>query len=231
MTGEDPYAGWSEAQLKEEIRRLKEELRERKSSPRAGSGSEYRPSVEKAANDLPEGAWLVDDFEAPHPPSGAGGWWTGADQNDMGTTIEPDPYERLKGGSPATPGYCGGIRGFLGPNEEPWTWAVLTVGLRPNNAPMDLTKFSALSFYTKGNGNPVQVQLQRAVVKDHAHFQARYEAPKKWERLRIPFSEFRQPGWGESFPQEFPDVHHLSFSPALHEAPYDFRVDDVAFLP
>ena len=62
----------------------------------------------------PEGTWKIDDFETPDR-----NWWLGCDQNNMGTTVSPATYQRLEGGSPATPGYCAGFKGHLGPNEDP----------------------------------------------------------------------------------------------------------------
>jgi hypothetical protein len=171
----------------------------------------------------------VDDFESDHPSFG-GGWWAGGDQNNMGTTVSPDPYERLKGGSPKSPGYCAGIKGHLGPNEPPWAWASLTLSLGTEGGTVDLTPYKALRFYTKGDGKTHRVSLDKAVVKDYSNFNADFTSPKNWTQVTIPFEQFSQRDGGLKVEKKFDDVKDLSFTPETNDADYDFKIDDVEFL-
>ena len=157
------------------------------------------------------------------------GWSCGSDQNNMGTTLEPDPYERLKGGSPLTSGYSAGLKGHLGAAEEPWTWVALWHGLAPKENPLDLSTYKAMVFYARGDGKEYAVSLNRASADKNCSFKARFTAPKKWTKIRIPLEDFSPPNNCTDIGSGFPDTTSLSFGPILHEADFNFRVDDLAF--
>lgn len=219
----ESYTGWSLEDLKKEVRRLEKENRElRKCCPKA---------AEENSEQLPEGAKIIDDFEDVFPKAGTS-WWAGCDTNGMGTWVKPQPFARKRGGSPRTPRFCAALSGYLGPNEPPWTWAALSLGLSPGDRPVDWTSFRALGFFTRGkNAQQAVVRIERSVVKDYAHFQALFETKEKWEWVVKPFEEFKQPDWGKPQTGGFPDVVRLSFSPYLHEAAFEFEVDDITLLP
>lgn len=216
----DPLQGWSVEELKAEVLRLRKQIVDMKRK-RAGKVTASGPNA-------PAGSWLIDDFENETPTVGSS-WWTGCDQNNMGTTVTPDPFERLVGGSPQTPGYCGGIKGHLGPNEDPWAWVALIIH-SVQDTPTDLNGYKALEFYTKGDGRDYGVRLERDVVKDYAHFQFNFTASAKWTKVHVALSDFAQPNWGKPFEKTFPDVKALAFYPVVHEADYDLKVDDIIFI-
>jgi hypothetical protein len=223
---DDPYQGWNTGQLKAEIAKLKKQVAELQAktdsnSPDYSSGDSTLPGL--------NGVTKVDDFEKETPSLG-NSWWEGCDQNKMGTTIAPDPYTRLKGGSPLSHGYCAGMKGHLGPNEEPWAWATLTLSLGNNGMPMDLTAYKAIRFYTMGDGKEHLIRLQKISVKDFADFEARFVSPKKWTQIIIPFEKFTQPDWGARLEKKFDDVKNIAFVPGLNDADYDFKVDDLELL-
>ena len=223
FAAEDPYQGWTTDQLKAEIKKLKTQLEELQPKTKPG-GADYSAQPTPVGGVVP-----IDDFEKDLPSFGTG-WWEGCDQNKMGTTIFPDPYERIKVGSPASPGYCAGLKGHLGPNEEPWTWANLSLNLAGNETPVDLTTYKALRFYTKGDGKSHVVSLIKASVKDYADFQDPFTSPAKWTQVTLPMAEFAQPNWGTQLERKFDDVKSISFTPGLHDADYDFKIDDLEFL-
>ena len=223
FAAEDPYPGWTTDQLKAEIKKLKNQLEELQPKTKPG-GPDYSAPATTSGQTV-----LIDDFESDHPSFGTG-WWEGGDQNKMGTTIFPDPYERLKGGSPKSPGFCAGLKGHLGPNEEPWTWANLSLNLGANQTSVNLTDFKALRFYTQGDGKSHVVSLIKASVKDYADFQAPFTSPSKWTQVTLLFAEFAQPNWGTQLDRKFDDVKSISFTPGLHDADYDFKIDDLEFL-
>lgn len=220
---DDSMQGWTADQLKSEIFRLRREnleLRKRVQDSLA-------PLVQKSGKTVkyPEGTFVVDDFETE-----GRNWWLGCDQNNMGTTISPASFQRLEGGSPATPGYCAGVKGYLGPNEDPWTWVNLQTPLGNQGSVTDLSAYSALLFYAKGDGKSYVVRLERQSVKDYAHYQSTFTAPKDWALIKIPLSEFNQPNWGNHVERDWKDVTNLAFSPELHEAGFDLRIDDIVLL-
>lgn len=170
----------------------------------------------------------VDDFESDKPSFG-NGWWTGCDQNNLGTTLQPQPFERLPGGSPTSKGFCAGIKGHMGTAVAPWPWASLSLGFG-NDAGADLTAYQAVRFNAKGDGKTYNVSLARAAVTDYAGFGAGFTAPKDWTQVTVLFEEFKQPDWGKKLERTFPDVKSISFSPGSNDEDYNLQIDDVEFL-
>lgn len=222
FASEDPYKGWTTNQLTAEITKLKKQVANLQAKALGDYSTEPTPSGA-------DGVTKIDDFERDSPSFGTS-WWEGCDQYNMGTTIVPDPYERLKGGAPKSPGYCAGMKGHLGPNEEPWAWANLSITLGQNEAPTDLTAYKAIRFYTIGDGKSHVISLKKAIVKDYADYEANFTAPKKWTQVTILFSQFAQPNWGAQVPKVFDDVKQIAFTPGLHDADYDFKIDDLELL-
>ncbi len=223
---DDAYKGWTPDQLKTEIVKLKKQISDLQAKIRSNSSdySNNDSSVSETSEVI-----KVDDFEKETPALGTS-WWEGCDQNKMGTTIAPDPYTRLKGGSPKSPGYCAGMKGHLGPNEEPWAWATLTLAMGNNGEPMDLSAYKAIRFYTMGDGKDHLIRFQKTSVKDFADFEAHFVSPKKWTQITISFEKFAQPDWGSKLERKFDDVKNIAFAPGLNDADYDFKIDDLELL-
>lgn len=220
---DDSLQGWTNDQLKYEILRLRRENQELRNKLQGSLASLAKKDGKEVK--YPEGTWVVDDFESEDR-----NWWLGCDQNNMGTTVSPSAYQRLEGGSPVTPGYCAGFKGYLGPNEDPWTWAALQTSLANQGGVTDISSYGSLMFYAKGDGKAYVVRLERQAVKDYCQFQADFTAPKDWALIKIPLSDFNQPNWGKHLDRDWTDVTNLVFAPELHEANFDLRVDDIVFL-
>jgi hypothetical protein len=217
-SADDPFAGWSEAQLKVKITQLSKENKELKEKLAAGAGSGSAAAAAPAAKATAD--LLVDDFEAPTAKNGQG-WWNGCDDNKLGTTLEPQPYAPAPGGHS---GSCNRIHGHMGANKAPWPWAQTGLKLTDPN----LSGYSGVSFWAKGDGLVHRISLQRTAVKDFAHFYAEFTAPKAWTKVTIPFTQFAQPAdWGEKIPMAWTDVETIQFLPGTNDADYDFSVDDL----
>lgn len=209
----DPFAGWTPAQLKVKILQLQKENAELKA--KAGSPAAAAPAAAKAAADM-----LLDDFEGDVAKNGMG-WWNGCDTNNLGTTLAPQPYAAQAGGKT---GRCNRISGHLGSNKAPWPWA--STGLKMSNP--DISGYSGISFWVKGDGGRHKVQLQRTAVTDFAHYYAEFVAPKAWTKVTLPFSAFAQPAtWGNKVPVAWNDVESLQFMPGTNDSDYDFSIDDL----
>jgi hypothetical protein len=224
---EGSLRGWTNDQLKAEVYRLRREIDELRE--KLG----YSDTVEIKGKDsvkAPKDAWKIDDFETAYPTSGISTWSVAFDNNNMGTTLSPSPYQRLEKGSPLSPGYCAGMKGHLGPSEAPWTWAFLQTSLSSSGKAVDLNGFKEVWFAVKGDGKYYIATWRRDVVKDYCDFQASFSAPERWTLVKIPIKRFTQPMWGVQHPRTFPDVMTMAFSPELHEADYDLKVDDIVFV-
>ena len=224
---EGSLQGWTLDQLKAEVYRLRRDNQDLRDKLGLTDKVDLKG---KNSVQIPKGSWKIDDFENPSPASGIGAWWTGCDNNDMGTTLSPSPYERLEGGSPLSPGFSAGIRGHIGPSEAPWTWAYLQAPLAGEEKKVDLNQYSALWFTAKGDGKYYIVTLRREAVQDGCNFEADFQATGKWTLVKIPLAKFTQASWGVQKPRTFPDAKEISFSPEIHEADYDLQVDDIVFV-
>lgn len=216
---EDPFAGWTEAQLKVKILQLHRENQELKAKL-AGGGAAPAP-VAKASAPL-----LLDDFEGDMARNGKA-WWAGCDDNKLGTTLAPQPWAPSKGGSKASPGRAGRIHGTFGKNQDPWPWAALSLAMSDPN----LSGYSALRFNAKGDGRTYVARIGRAAVKDFAHYAANFTAGKEWSTVTLRFADFAQPSWGAPVGGAFTDVEKIEFSPLMNEQPYDLWIDDVTLVP
>lgn len=224
---EGSLTGWSNDQLKAEIYRLRREIQDLRTKLGMGQTVEIK---DKNSVKVPDGAWKLDDFEIANSGSGIGYWSADCDHNNMGTTQEPSPFQRLEKGSPLSPAYCAGIKGHLGPSEAPWTWSYLSVPLNNQGKVADLNGYKELWFAAKGDGKYYITTLRRQAVKDYCDFQADFIANGDWTLVKIALSHFAQPSWGTQLPHDLSDVTQLAFSPETHEADYDLRVDDIVLV-
>jgi hypothetical protein len=215
---DDAFVGWSDTQLKVKILQLQQENAELKAKLAAAPAAEAAPA--KATADL-----LLDDFEGPTASNGQS-WWTGCDANNLGTTIQPQPFSPEKGGSPLSPGHSGRIHGHYGKNQAPWPWANLTLAL----AQHDIRSYRALRFYVKGDTGRYRVLLCRSTVKDFGYHSSDFDAPAKWTLVTLPLSDFVQPSWAQPQAADFKDIEKISFSPTTPDQDYDLGIDDLTLV-
>lgn len=186
-------------------------------------------AAQSPAKEAKNGAWLVEDFE------GAGGhlgpWSVAANDNGLGTVLEPQPFVPQAGGAPASPGHSGRIHGYLGANKPPYSWAQLVLPLSDDKSPQDLGRFQSLHFWVKGDGKRYVVKLMKASITDFDQFKFEFPAGTDWTELAVPFSAFNQAGWGQVQPRDFNDVTSVQFEAGVNEATYDLQVDQVTLSP
>jgi hypothetical protein len=221
----DPFEGWTPQQLKVKVLQLQKENRDLKEklsmAPVASTAITSAPAAAPAKADL-----VLDNFEADMAGNGMT-WWTGCDDNKLGTSLAPQPWAAEKGGSPVTPGRSGRIKGHMGTNQAPWPWASMALALSSE----DLRGYSAVSFYAKGDGGKHKVSLGKREVKDFAYPVAEFSAPKAWTKVSIKLSDFAQPSWGAPItPLAYQDVEKIQFMPGTNDADYDFQIDDLTLV-
>lgn len=169
---------------------------------------------------------LVEDFEKATGLSG--GLWYEFDKNPLGTVANPKPFVLSPGGGPKSPGSAAHIWGTLGADRAPWTWVQLQVFLNASKKSEDLSKYSSISLYVKGDGGRYNISLVRDKVTDFDHYHYEFVAPKEWTEVRIPLEGFKQYGWGKPVPAVHDDVKFIQLSPAAHDQPFDVWFDDLA---
>lgn len=176
---------------------------------------------------------LVDDFESGGTVNAfRGNWMTDCDHNNLGTVMNPMPFNPATGGSSATPKKAAHIWGHLGKSQSPWPYAMLTGTLDPGSAAVDLSGFKGILFSTKGNGKDYSVVLARAAVQDYCNFRQDFKTSAEWRTISLPLDKFKQPDWGRQVPIAFTDVMYMAFtvSAAFSDEDFDLWVDDVTLV-
>lgn len=218
---DDPFEGWSPAQLKVKVLQLQKENSELKAKLSAAPAAGAAVATAKAAT----ADMLLDDFEGDTAKNGQT-WWAGCDDNKLGTTLSPNPWVAEKGGSKLSPGRSGRIKGHFGKTEAPWPWASMSLKM----ANPDLRGYSAIRFNVKGDGGKYRVQLCKSSVTDYAYHSADFEAPKDWTPVTIKLSDIVQPDWGAKVGNAFEDVEKITFMPITGDKDYDFSIDDLTLV-
>lgn len=170
--------------------------------------------------------FLIDDFEAETSRLQVP-WWTGQDENNLGTKLSPIPFQREKGGAPPSSGHGAHLSGVFGENKPPYPWAQFSLSLGPEGA--DLSPYRALRFWAKGKGR-FRVILVKKAVTDWADYEFVFELPAQWTPITAPFSDFKQPEWGKPVERRFHDVKEIKFAPVDHGAPFDVWLDHIALV-
>lgn len=219
FSADDPLKGWTLDQLKTKVLQLKKENDELRAKLASGGGSSAAAApAAKATADL-----LVDDFEGSTAKNGLA-WWNGADDNKLGTTLSPATYAPAPGGKS---GMANCIKGHLGTSKAPWPWASSTL----KTSSPDLSGYSGLSFWVKGDGKRHKLTLVRTAVKDYAHYYAEFETPKAWTKVSLPFTAFAQPSqWGNKVPAAWNDVEAFQFEGGTPDDDFDYCIDDLTLV-
>ena len=149
----------------------------------------------------------VDLFDGSGPKLGTE-WQTYLDENNLGTKI--NSFAIVKDGSPKGLKGHGHFSGHMGKSKDPWPWAVLDLSFG-DDAPKDLSAYTHLRFWAKGDGKKHRVRLGREAVKDYCDYEYTFVAAKEWTLITAPLAEFTQPKWGKQVPRSFKDVTKIGF--------------------
>lgn len=170
---------------------------------------------------------LVDNFDGSGPRLGDA-WNPFCDENNLGTKV--NPFEVVSEGSPRGFKGHGRFTGHMGKHKDPWPWA--TLDLRFPDSPQDLTRYSSVRFWAKGDGKKYRVRMSRAVIEDYCDFEYVFTAPREWTLITAPLKDFKQPNWGKQVARDFKDVNMIGFlalAPGDDED-FDLRFTNVEFV-
>ncbi len=172
-------------------------------------------------------ALLIADFEHGDLKHALGGSWEASfDPYKLGTTQSPTPLALAAGGKSSA--HALRIWGHFGKSQSPWPYA----DVRASFESSDLTPFSKIRFWAKGNGKSYVVALIRSAIRDYAYPRASFVASAEWTLVELPFDGFAQPNWGRKIEAGRFDVTGISFQPGstFNDEDYDLAVDDVALV-
>jgi hypothetical protein len=112
----------------------------------------------------------------------------------------------------------------------PFSLAELAVNLDQGGSPRDLRGFSAVGFWARGSGKPMNVRISTAYA-DEA-FAAQFRAPAEWTWVELPLEAFRQRAGVQPIArdQAFAAVTRLGFRPADRPSSGFLEIDDVVLI-
>lgn len=170
----------------------------------------------------------LSDFESGSLEHALGGAWvTSSDPHGLGTTLAPSPFQVTEGGAEASK-HAIRIHGHFGKNVSPWPYA----DVRAPFERTDLSAFSKVRFWTKGDGKKYVLAIVRTAVSDYCHYRAGFVAPSEWTQVELPLASFFQPDWGVKRPIDWRDAEALSFQPdaSLNDESFDLWIDKVELV-
>lgn len=100
-------------------------------------------------------------------------------------------------------------------------------------SPQDWTPFKGIRFWAKGTGGKLEIDICSRTVGDYDyHAFIIQEMPAQWKEYKIPFSAFKQGGWGKQAALDLTRVFKLQFKAASMKADEEgsFTIDGLSFL-
>ena len=94
--------------------------------------------------------------------------------------------------------------------------------------PRDVSAFKGVAFAMRGTPGTYIVQLGVERVKDYDQFNAYLTLTDHWTEFRIPFSKFKQEGFGKPVIWTGKDLQYIAFYGNVSGA-FEFGLDDVRF--
>jgi hypothetical protein len=171
---------------------------------------------------------IVADFEDGQLASRFGTKWYKITDQPLGgrSTVEASIIPGGAGGTRK----AGRMTGTVTTDFQVGGFAGMGVEIAPG-AGKDLSAYTGISFYAKGDAGRYRVSVPIVVVKDHNEYGKEFDAPTTWRLLRIPFSQLAQnPHWGRKVPWTGKDVTGVEFvTVGAPRSRYVLDVDQIGF--
>lgn len=172
---------------------------------------------------------LVDNFEDGNMSSALGSHWTIFNDNHMGgksvisaSVVNGGAKGSKKSlkltGKVTTDFQYGGFAGIRAMFDEGGT-------------PRDMTSYTGIQFYARGDGRKYRVEVMTAAVKDFNEYGKEFESTAAWKLYQFPFSQLAQsPYFGRKVKWTGTDVRGVVFiTSGFPIESYTLQVDDVTF--
>jgi sialate O-acetylesterase len=126
------------------------------------------------------------DFDSGSSRNAFGGYWSYDFKN------APDTIYSLVSPGRGSSGYAAQISGAIDASDD----SRLVARLHADQAPADLSSYSGISFWVRGNGS-FRFRTLQPDVTDWDDYSARLmQASAEWNQVTISFRDLRQEGWG-----------------------------------
>ncbi len=166
---------------------------------------------------------LLDDMEdGDNVNNWSGDWYM---YQDTSSTITPDPFAMTAGGMPGSENYRAEISGNVS------SYAGMGTNLNADGTAVDLSSYSAVEFYVKGDGGSYWFQFTQPSITDDDYFGVTFTAPSGWTKVTVPLDEasLSQRGFGEPAAFTKNEIIALQWS-SNGTGALEIQVDDISFL-
>lgn len=102
-------------------------------------------------------------------------------------------------------------------------------GVRIDNNGRDLSGYTGLRFYVRGDGGTYRVSVPSAVVKNHNEFGKEVVAGKAWKLVSIPFSQLAQLNYGPRVTWTGKDVRGVEITANGSPRGFSVEIDQISF--
>jgi len=94
----------------------------------------------------------------------------------------------------------------------------------------NLTAYTGIRFYARGDGGTYNISVTCAAVKDHNEFGKSFVAGKTWQLHSIRFSELAQnPGWGRQVKWTGTDIRGIDITASGDPRNFTLDIDQISF--
>lgn len=76
----------------------------------------------------------------------------------------------------------------------------------------DVTTFTGIHFWARGDGNTYSIQLPMGAIKDYMYYSFAFTPPEgEWKEYKVPFKGFKQQPYGKKVPWTGTDIMGVQF--------------------
>ena len=166
---------------------------------------------------------MLDDMEDGDTTNNWGGNWYS--YSGTGTTITPKPFTMTAGGMTGSPNYRAEIAATVA------DYAGMGTNLDASQGAVDLTNYTSVQFYVKGNGGSYWFQFTQPSITDGDNFGVSFTAPAAWTLVTVPIdaASLTQRGYGTASTFTKNAISALQWASNANGA-LDIQIDNVQFL-
>ena len=104
------------------------------------------------------------------------------------------------------------------------------VGVSIASETRDLSGYTGIRFYARGDGGKYRISVPCAAVRDHNEFGKDFTAGPAWRLYSFPFSQLaQQPGWGSPVRWSGRDVQGVELVATGGARGFNMQIDQISF--
>ncbi len=174
------------------------------------------------ASPTPYGVMLDTMEDGDNANNWGGNWYS---YSGTGTTITPKPFNMTAGGMTGSANYRASIIATVA------DYAGMGTNLNAAETAVDMTNYTSVEFYVKGNGGSYWFQFTQPSITDGDNFGMTFTAPATWTKVTIPLDAevLTQRGYGAASTFTKNAIAALQWASNANGA-LDIQIDNVQFL-